>query len=297
MNDNSSKNAPLTLTAYSTALFSSWFFCEELKVLFDCGDGVCSGLMQKSQKIKHVFLSHADRDHVAGLLQFNQLNGREGLKIYYPKDCGSFPALADFCDKFDPISKGSTWIPLGDGEEVRIREDLIVRAIRNRHVDLNRGVKSLSFVVEAETRKLKAEHVGKSGTEIARIRAEYGAEAVSDLTRTIKLIYSGDTPVEWDGRYDGAEVLIHEATFLTGTEMASNDPRRNPHSSLEDVVAMIEQARIQHLVLSHFSSRYHDDQIDEAIRHEFSKQDIDLPVYRVLPGKVSRDVMRNHRLL
>ena len=83
----------LTITGYSTALFSTWYFVSEFGILFDCGDGASSGLLQKSRKVKHVFISHADRDHLAGLLQFNQLNARPELKIYFPKDSGSFPAL------------------------------------------------------------------------------------------------------------------------------------------------------------------------------------------------------------
>ena len=76
-----------TITAYSTALFSTWIFIEELGLLFDAGDGVAAGLLQKSRKIKHVFISHADRDHLTGLMQLNQLNSRAGFpKIYYPKD-------------------------------------------------------------------------------------------------------------------------------------------------------------------------------------------------------------------
>ncbi len=50
----------LTLTGYSTALFSTWILVEELGILFDCGDGAVSGLLQKSRKARHVFISHAD---------------------------------------------------------------------------------------------------------------------------------------------------------------------------------------------------------------------------------------------
>ena len=57
----------LTITGYSTALFSTWYFVEEWGVLFDAGDGLISALLQKSRKIDHVFISHADRDHLTGL--------------------------------------------------------------------------------------------------------------------------------------------------------------------------------------------------------------------------------------
>ena len=87
----------LTITGFSTALFSTWYFIEELGLLFDCGDGASSGLLQKARKVKHAFISHADRDHLTGLLQFNQLNARQGFpKIYFPRDSGSFPFLKEF---------------------------------------------------------------------------------------------------------------------------------------------------------------------------------------------------------
>jgi len=98
---------PLKITGYSTALFASWYFVDEYGVLFDCGDGVCATLLQKARKIKHVFVSHADRDHVNGLLQFQQLNGRSELQIHFPKNSGSFPALAEFTTKFDPHVSGT----------------------------------------------------------------------------------------------------------------------------------------------------------------------------------------------
>lgn len=100
----------LNISGYSTALFSTWYFIEELGLLLDAGDGLTATLLQKARKVEHVFISHADRDHLTGLLQFNQLNAREGFpKIYYPFHCGSFPALEEFTKRFDPHVKGTVW--------------------------------------------------------------------------------------------------------------------------------------------------------------------------------------------
>ncbi|MBS1605964.1 MAG: RNAse Z, partial [Bacteroidetes bacterium] len=49
----------LTITGYSTALFSTWYFIEEWGILFDAGEGLISSLLQKSRKIDQVFISHA----------------------------------------------------------------------------------------------------------------------------------------------------------------------------------------------------------------------------------------------
>ena len=283
----------LTITGYSTALFSTWYFVSEFGILFDCGDGVSAGLLQKARKVKHVFISHADRDHVAGLLQFNQLNARAGLKIYYPKDCGSFPTMAEFSARFDPHVSGTQWIPLEAGQEVRLRHDLIVRTIANRHVPAEPGqVKSLSYAVDAVSRRLKSEFSGRSGEEIAAVHQQLGDSAITDEARSTALIYSGDTPIERDGRYDEAEILIHEATFLTEAEIDPENPKRNKHSSLDQVMKMVAGSQIRTLILGHFSSRYSHDQIDEAIAREMRQHGISIDVRRILPGQTAGDLLR-----
>jgi len=273
-------------------MFATWWFCKEMKVLFDCGDGASSGLLQQARKIKHVFVSHPDRDHIAGLLQFNQLNARPGLRIYYPSDSGSFPALAEFSSKFDQDVSGTQWIPIEHGSEIQLRDDLVIRAMRNEHIPAPQDqAKSLSFVAESISRKLKPEIEGKPSKEIAALRKAGGDEAISEVTRKTKLIYSGDTPITDDGRYNDAEVLIHEATFLTNAELDPTNPRRIKHSTLEQIMELVSRSNIGTLVLGHFSSRYSHQQIDEAIEKERLKLGLEIPIYRVLPGETRYDIM------
>lgn len=282
----------LSITGYSTALFSTWYFVSEYGILFDCGDGVSSALLQKARKVKHVFVSHADRDHLAGLLQFNQLNARPDLKIYYPKDCGSFPKLAEFSAKFDPQVSGTQWIPIQSGQEIPIRSDLVVRAVENHHVPADAAfTKSLSYFVDAVSRKLKPEFAGQSGPDIAAARKQHGNARITDESRCTKLVYSGDTPIENDGRYNNAETLIHEATFLTEAEIEPGNPKRNKHSSLDQVMRMVARSNIQQLVLGHFSSRYSDEQINEAVASDIAEYGIAIPVHIVHPSTIVRDIL------
>ena len=277
-----------TITGYSTALFATWYFVEEYGVLFDCGDGACATLLQKARKVKHVFISHADRDHLTGLLQFQQLNGRPDLRVHFPKDSGSFPALAEFTAKFDPHISGTKWLPMAAGDEVNLRDDLVVRRIENSHVRTDgKQTKSLSYIVESIRRKLKPEFQGLAGPEVAAIRKKRGASAITNESRCVELIYSGDTPIETDGRYNDAKILIHEATFLTDAEIEPDNPKRNKHSSLESVMQMVADSNIERLILGHFSSRYDSDQIDAAIDQEVARYGIKIPVARVYPGQVA----------
>src|SRR6516162_5613093 len=168
----------LQITAASTALFSTWLFIENLGVLFDAGDGVSASLGQKSRKVRHVFVTHADRDHVCGLLQLHQLNASKGTPhIYYPADCGSFPALRNFVKDFDPQSGPATWKGLKGSEIVGLPNSYSVASRLSTHVEVAGLSKSLDYIIRTERRSLRPEHRHLSGPEIASRRKELGDDA------------------------------------------------------------------------------------------------------------------------
>ncbi|MCC6371465.1 MAG: RNAse Z [Bacteroidia bacterium] len=288
----------LNLSGYSTAMFSTWYFVEELGILFDAGDGIVSSLMQKSRKINHVFISHADRDHLTGLFQFNQLNARAGFPVlHYPKDCGSFPPLENFTKQFDAHVAGTVWKKLEDKEKIYLREDLYVQAIRNNHVAAEKGIhKSFGYKVVSVKKKLKPEYSVLSPAQIKEVIVNKGKEATLMDVETILLAYSGDTPVENFEQWNGAETLIHEATFLGGPEDANIKTHGNKHSQLNDVIKAVSQIELGKLVLGHFSSRYSHQQIDEAIKKACEEYAIKIPVYRVLPGETVKNILTTNSL-
>jgi len=289
-------SATLTLRGASTAMFSTWYMAEQWGVLFDCGDGASAALMHKARKVKHVFLSHADRDHIAGLLAYQQLYGGPRLTVHYPKDSNSFPALADFCRRFDPWIEGTRWHPMADGALVGIGGGRRVRAMENSHIaGVRPGLKSLSYFVEQGVRKLRPELQGMDGTDIAALREEQGEDAISTRHHHLALAYSADTGVLNDGRYDGAEILIHEATFIDRADSSEDDPTRFRHSVLSDVLDMVVQAQPGHLVLGHFSGRYSSEQIAAAVAEGCAARGLTLPISLVMPGAVSHDILAQAR--
>jgi len=283
----------LTLSGYSTALFATWYFAEELGILFDAGDGVTSALLQKSRKINHVFISHADRDHLTGLLQLNQLNARDGFPvIHFPKNSGSFPALEAFVKKFDAYANGSVWKPVAPAEEIEVKDGIIVIPIRNEHVSVDTSViRSLSYKVVQTKQKLKPELANLPKEDIQKIVQERGRESITTEVRTTLIGYSGDTPVEDLARWNNTDILIHEATFLAGEGEIASAPHKNKHSTLEEVMEMVSNLSINKLVLGHFSSRYDATQIDRNILALCDKYGINIPVFRVLPGVTVRDIL------
>lgn len=283
----------LTITAYSTALFSTWYFIEEFGLLFDGGDGLSAHLLQKARKIKHAFISHADRDHLSGLIQFNQLNARDGFPIiYYPKDSSSFPYMADFAAKFDPHVQGTVWQPINYGQIVHLNKAVRVRSFRNEHMPFPpEMVKTMGFHLERTKRKLKPEFLGLAGKEIAQLRKEKGEDDITEEVVENILSYSGDSPVATDGRFDNTNILIHEATFLRIDESVIDHERANKHSTLEGVLKMVKDTNVQQLILGHFSSRYSTAEIDSEIKKLVNYFGIKIPVYRIPPGSCIRDIL------
>jgi len=281
-----------TISGYSTALFSTWYFIEELGLLFDCGDGLTAALLQKSRKIENVFISHADRDHLTGLLQFNQLNARQGLPvIHFPKDSGSFPAMRDFSIKFDPHAMGTIWKPIIAKEKIWIKKDVYVEAVKNNHVQTTENsYKSLGYKVVQVKSKLKPEYVNLPGSEIKKIIEALGKDATHVKIETVLLSYSGDTPCENFEHWNHSKILIHEATFLGLEEDKNIQKHGDKHSNLEDVIKSVAAINIGRLILGHFSSRYSNEKIDTSIVALCEKYRIQIPVYRLLPGQVAKDI-------
>ncbi|NQY06035.1 MAG: RNAse Z [Flavobacteriaceae bacterium] len=283
----------LTIHGYSTALYSTWYCIEELGILFDAGDGVVSHLLGKSGKIKQVFVSHEDRDHLAGLLAYNQLCAFHKPKIYFPKDTNSFRFLDEFFKKFDPQSLGTEWIPIQDKAVIKTKGGIQVEAVQNEHV-IRAGQKSLSYKVFETKRKLKAEFINLNKYELIKVKTENGEDFLTEEIKTNILSFSGDTPVTDYERFNGSKILIHESTFLTRSE-TNQKQGKNLHSSLEEVMEMVSNIEVEQLILGHFSSRYDQGEVDQTIKKMKQHYGIKIPVHRIPIGKAVFNILGNDK--
>lgn len=282
----------LTISGFSTALYSTFYLVEELGILFDCGDGASMGLLQKSGKVKHIFISHADRDHLTGLTHFLQLNAnKDNLKIYYPKDCGSFPALNQFLNKFDPHISHTHWIPLTPNEKVQISKGIYVQAILNTHVQAADGqFKSLSYRILEERKKLKSEYLSLSGTEIVKLKSSLTEDKLYQIEVKVPLYFSADCPVENFEYWNDAEILIHESTFIGLDEDANIKTHGNKHSNLKELLNAVAKSNVKNLVIGHFSCRYKSHEIEVQVSELTKHFNINIPVHLVLPGQIIKNL-------
>ncbi len=278
----------LEISGSSTALYSTFWMIEPLGLLFDCGDGAASFLQQKGRKVRLIACSHADRDHLSGLLQFVQVNSRPGAPtIFYPKDSGSFPALQDFQSRFDPhVATEAKWVGIDSGDRIPLRNGWYLEAYYNRHSPHEGGAtKSLSFSLISERRKLKAEYQDLSSPEIGKLHQEMGEDVISEVIKETILTYSADTPLERPEFWRNPRILIHEATFLS-EDTANSGGQKDRHAVLNEVIEMATQIPNLHkLVLGHFSCRYDRHRIHEAIASAATEHKLKIPIYGVAPGE------------
>jgi ribonuclease Z len=284
----------LTITGHSTAFFSTWYLIEELGILFDAGDGVVSNLLNKVHKINHVFVSHAHRDHLSGLQQTVQMGALVNAPtVYFPKDSESFVHLGNFASQFDAHAALVKWQPLGEGEQVMLREDLLVQAHRNEHVVAPADItRSLGFKVIQRRRKLKPEFAHLAQNDLRDLILEKGRDHTTEWVHKTLLGFSGDTPIGDLGLWSGTEVLIHECTFLGGLEDEGLEKKPyHEHSTLPEVLEMACTSAPEKLILGHFSSRYSGELIRERVTVLCTERKVPCPVWLMLPGVVEHDVL------
>jgi ribonuclease BN (tRNA processing enzyme) len=138
---------------------------------------------------------------------------------------------------------------------------------------------------------LKPQYAELSGPEIKELHETLGREAATDEHVETLLVYSADTPNEPATRWGKPSVLIHEATFLD-RETAESREQEARHSILPEVLSMAAEMQPAALVLTHFSTRYGREAIKDAIVAHATALHLRFPVHAVLPGEISRDILR-----
>ena len=83
--------------------------------------------------------------------------------------------------------------------------------------------------------------------------------------RGIKFAYSGDTePCDATIKAsEGADLLVHEASFA---QDAADRARETGHSTAKDAGEVARSANVKQLALTHFSTRYKEEDLDKLLQ-------------------------------
>jgi ribonuclease Z len=254
------------------------------RLLFDCGEGTQRQLLRSTVglvELREVFVSHFHADHYLGLpgmLKTFGLRGREvPLTVYGPR------GLKDLFSTLRRVF-GRLPYPL---ELVELRPgDVLERGDYNLVTfSVEHGVDSLGFTLVEHPRPGRfdvaaADALGvPSGPERGLLQAGESIQLADGGVVTPdevlgpprdgrKVVLSGDTafsPLVLEAAR-GAEVLVHEATFL---DEERDRAQETAHATALEAAELARDAEVALLALTHLSSRYFGPEVAREARTIF----------------------------
>jgi ribonuclease Z len=228
----------------------------ELGIVFDAGIAPRS-----SGGIDTILLSHGHADHVgalASLLGIRALHGKQSPpRVIMPAEIvNDLSAALEALSRLQRFPLAINAIGMLPGDELALRGDLLVRAVRTFH-----PVPSLAYLVVRRVSKLRAELRGLPGAEIAARRI--AGEPVSEHEDRLELAYATDTLVtalDHAPELYKARVLIVECTFLDDRKTL-DAARAGCHIHLDEMIERAERFENEHVVVMHVSQLYRPDEV------------------------------------
>jgi ribonuclease Z len=211
--------------------------------------------------IDTILLSHGHVDHVGALPALLGIRALHG-KTKPPRVIMPAEIVGDLTDALASLAKLQRWplaieaVGMAPGDEVALRGDLHVRAVRTFH-----PVPSLGYVLVRRVSKLRAEFHGLPGDEIAARRR--AGEPMLEHEERLELAYATDTLVSALDRAPEllrARVLIVECTFLDERK-SLEAARAGCHIHLDELIERADQFHNEHVVVMHVSQLYRPDEV------------------------------------
>jgi len=249
-----------TIEGYSRAAVQTYWRIPEFKIGFDLGAQPWDFMGTSTW-----FVSHGHLDHLVALPVYvarRRMMKMDPPTIYLPNHTVEHvDRILQTYRKLDRGRLPCELIGIQPGDEIGVSRELVVTVSATTHT-----VPSLGFIVWDRRNKLKPEFIDLPGDKIRDLRLS-GKEVTNEV-RIPLLGYLGDTsPSGLDNcpaMFD-AKVLIAEMTFVA-PDHRKDKIHKDGHMHLDDFVARQDKFNNDVIIASHFSTRYHDQQIREIVQ-------------------------------
>ena len=243
------------LVGYSRGLFSNWLWHRTLHLVVDAGEGLQLGLSTRVLAPTHLLVTHGHADHTLGLpgfvaaRRFGIGDPEKPLTIVHPEGSRGVEVARGTLERQWPRETFPlTWVGARPGFETDCGKNKILRAFAADHGSAD---VALGYMVLERRRRLRPEHQGQPETDIRRLVAERGRDALMEDYEQILFAHTGDSMPLDPSLFTNADVLVHDATFLVEA-----DRRERIHATTGEAIVTARAAGARTLVLQHLSVRY-----------------------------------------
>jgi ribonuclease Z len=254
------------------------------RLLFDCGEGTQRQLLRSVglADLDFVFLTHHHLDHWLGLLGMVKsfaLRDREApLTVYGPP--GTEQLLRAMGAVIGRLPYPFDVVDLASGDALDFDDGYTVEAFNVRHRGTAFGY---ALVEQDRPGRFDAERAAALGVpfgpdlgRLQRGEAVNGvepSEVVGPPRPGRRIVLSGDTAPCDAVRVaaDGADLLVHEATFTSDEHARAAETR---HSTAAQAASLASEAQVGMLALTHVSTRYAGREVLDEARATFARTEL-----------------------
>lgn len=249
----------LTIEGYSRAAVQSYFRVPELKICFDLGGSPWSFMGTPT-----VCVTHSHLDHLAALPVYvarRRMMKMEPPTIYLPEEAvENVQRLLHVWQRLDRGRMVCEIKGVKAGDEIELSREHVLTVFGTKHT-----VPSVGYIVWDRRKKLKPEYQKLSGDEIRDIRLA-GTEVTHEVRKPL-VCYVGDSAPDGLDNYPPiyeAQILITELTFFR-PEHRKEKIHKFGHCHLDDILDRADKFQNELIILDHFSTRCHDQQLKQAV--------------------------------